>query len=163
MNTSRRNFLGGLAAAGASVSPWLAKASAAAVGKPIHDMPINVLVHFADNDYSEVTMRHLKSFKSANSELLMRSYAYVDYNSELPQVFKKIHSSENRTQVINRCRVLVSCCPQAIAEACATGAKAVYLETDQTTAVDRSLIETLGATVVSVSNKGALQSVLRSV
>jgi hypothetical protein len=77
---------------------------------------IDVLVHFADSDYAKSLIRHLDSYQELGAELVMRSYAYVDYKAELPMVFRKIHTSEQREVLLADSKIVVSACPQTIAE-----------------------------------------------
>lgn len=160
MSISRRNLLGGLVAAG--TCPLVAGATTT-VGQPTDSRRINVLVDFSDNDYSEIMMHNLEAFKGLNAELLMRSYAYVDYQKKLPGVFRKAHNAENRIQVLNESRIVVTCCSQTVADATAGGAKTIFLATDQTIAAELGLVKALGATVVFHPNGKALRKVVHTV
>lgn len=162
MKLNRRAFLGYCGAAGVpAVGVGSAIAATTTEDTPGAARDIEVLVHLADTDYAETAIRNLEVYRGHHAELLMRSYAHIDFEGRLPKAFRRIHPAADRVDVLARSRVVVTSCLQAVAEAAAAGARPIYLLGPDTPRGGDAPARALGAEVVANSDMAYLRTLLR--
>lgn len=123
---------------------------------------IGILVHFADTDYNETVIKNANIFNGLNADLLMRSYAYVDYKKTVGRVFHRIHPHDELSNVLGNSRVVISTCSLTLLEAQKAGAFPVYLNDGKTPEFTIDMLKAQQINVVDLTDRKGLVSAIRN-
>jgi hypothetical protein len=80
-----------------------------------------------DSDADKRILTHSEFFEGEDMELILGHYFYVKYEKDLEKIFKKLHESEEYTDLICTSRRVVTASLQTALEASVSGAEVVYI------------------------------------
>jgi spore coat polysaccharide biosynthesis predicted glycosyltransferase SpsG len=107
-----------------------------------------VLFFLGDADYNKTILNNETFFNAFDMELLLGNYFFVKYEDALAKLFTTLHEPEEYIDVIKHASIVVTASAQTAFEACATGAKVIYLALNDASLYDTEYIKKFGITVV---------------
>lgn len=122
---------------------------------------INILVHFADTDYTESIIKNADIFKGLNADLLMRSYTYIDYGKIVSRTFRTVHPHTEISKVLGKSRIVVSTCSLTLMEAQKAGATPIYLNDGKVSELTLAVLGAQGIDVIDLTDRKGLVRSLR--
>lgn len=101
-----------------------------------------------DMDHDKCILSQKEFFNSVEMELLLGHYFFVKYETALSKLFTHLHEPEEYTTTIKESMRVVTSSTQTALEACASGARVVYLDLKRETLYPLSLLEAYGIIIV---------------
>lgn len=127
------------------------------------DKDIKIGLFFGDDDYEKDLLTHKEVFKDLDIELLMGFYYFLGLESELTDSFSKIHDSEDYSEFIASCDILITSSPNAVLESLASGSKPIYIQRADYSRDYLEFFRSLNIPVLESFEKDKLITIINSV
>jgi hypothetical protein len=119
-----------------------------------------ILFFLKDDDHEKAILSHKVFFQAFDMELLLGHYFFVKYEKDLSGIFNTLHEPEMYTETITTCSTVVTGSSQAALEARASGAKVIFLNTENNSLYSVDVLEKYGILILDGFDSDALRTLL---
>jgi hypothetical protein len=119
-----------------------------------------VLFFLGDHDHHKTILSQPDFFRQFEMELLLGHYFFVKYEDALAELFGRLHEPEEYTEAITQSQTVVTAAAQTALEAKASGAKVLFIATEETPLYPLSVLEAYGIRVIEGFDAPALREAL---
>ena len=106
------------------------------------------LFFLGDSDADKTILKNSDFFRKNKMELLLGHYFYVKYESDLENLFIKLHEPEEYVDLICSSSCVVTSSFQTALEAYATGAKVIFIEIERLNTKQKELLELFNIIII---------------
>ncbi len=123
----------------------------------------NVLLFLRDYDHDKTILKHAEFFQAFKMEILLGHYFFVKYEEDMANIFSKLHEPEMYVEMITGSSTVVTASAQAAIEAKASGAKTIYIDLHDPSALyPAALLLEYGISVIEGFDTEALKNALNT-
>ncbi len=113
-----------------------------------HQKKERTLFFLGDSDADKTILDNAEFFKDSDMELLLGSYFYVKYESDLEKIFGTIHESEEYIDLICTSSRVVTASFQTALEASVAGAEVIFIELEKLSSDKREILSKLNVILI---------------
>ena len=113
-----------------------------------HQKKERTLFFLGDSDADKTILDNTEFFKDSDMELLLGSYFYVKYESDLEKIFGTIHESEEYIDLICTSSSVVTVSFQTALEASVAGAEVIFIELEKLSSDKREILSKLNVILI---------------
>ena len=121
-----------------------------------------VLYFLGDSDYNKMILNNADFFKEFNMDLLLGSYFFVKYESDLEKIFDTLYEAEDYVDTLKSVKTVVTSSSQCAFESKSCGARVIYLDIDKNSVYDKSILEDYGISVIDGFDSNSLKEAINN-
>jgi len=118
------------------------------------------LLFLGDADHSRDILSHLEFVNESNMELLLGSYFYIKYESELEENISTIHESDEYSELIGISSQIITASKQTALEAIASSSDVIYMKRDSDLQCTLDELEEYGVKIINYFDKDELSIII---
>ena len=124
---------------------------------------VKISYFFGDDDYEKDLERHFDLVADLNPHLQLGFYYFLDYEDMLKEKFENYFEFEEYDEMIMSSEIVVTCSPQTVFDALASGAKPIYIQREDYTQDYNHLFDKLNIPIIKNYNKNDFNIVYKAI